>query len=87
MLFTDPASGLHDLDPDEVPEPKDGMGGAGQGQAPEGQTAEESDEISLGRQLLGMDAEPDSEGKEKEYITMNGAKVHLKKGEKLSKLM
>ena len=86
VLITDPASGLNDLDPDEVPEPKDdgmgGMGGAGPEQTPEGQTAEESDEISLGRQLLGMDAEPDSEGKEKEYITMNGAKVHLKKGEK-----
>lgn len=63
VLISDPSSGLNDLDPDELPEPKEeGMGGMpGEGQTPEGQVAEEDDEASLGRQLLGMDAEPEGE--------------------------
>ena len=72
VLIADPSSGLNDLDPDELPEPKDGgmegmmggmpgMPGMGGGepkqeeQTPEGQVAEESDEVSLGRKLLGME--------------------------------
>jgi phage-related protein (TIGR01555 family) len=67
VLVDDPASGMNDLDPDDVPEPKEGAGMPGMGmpgmggeeQTPEGQAAEEDDEISLGRKLLGMDAEPE----------------------------
>lgn len=69
-LISDPSSGLNDLDPDEVPEPKEGEGMpgmpemegmGGEEQTPEGQAAEEDDEVSLGRQLLGMDAAPEDD--------------------------
>ena len=89
-LIDDPASGLNDLDPDEVPEPKDeqGMGGMPgmpggddeeHEQTPEGQVAEEDDEVSLGRKLLGMDAEP--EGDVVGFFNSNGADIPIHEGQ------
>lgn len=89
-LIADPASGFNDLDPDDVPEPRDeqgmggmpgmpGMGGGAPEQTPEGQVAEEDDEISLGRKLLGMDAE--LEGKVQWRSLENGQPFPIKKGE------
>ena len=59
-----------------------GMGGGEpkqEEQTPEGQVAEESDEVSLGRKLLGMDAEPD--GDVEGFFTANHAIIPRHSGE------
>ena len=82
VLAEDPDSGLNNIDPDDVPAPRDeaGMGGfGGEGESLDSPEAEEVNEGDLSSHALGMDA---NSGDKSEWFTIeNGTHVHLEDGE------